>query len=248
MGGAGFFSACFLLDLRRPLVQEFAAMANSSTPSIHPLIQPHLALVSELCASGRDFHHRGWSLGTSSNFSVVVSRDPLILLMTGSGYDKGRLEPGHFTLIGADALALDPALPRPSAEARLHLALVRAGGAASVLHTHSVDATVLSEAGQAQSELVLEGYEMLKGLAGVTTHETRVALPVFPNTQDIAALARVVEARLTEPANRLQHGFLMAGHGLYTWGDSIASARRHIEVLEFLFQVVTKKQLLFGRG
>ena len=222
-------------------------MSIANNPEIHSLIQPHLALVRELCATGQDFHRRGWSLGTSSNFSVVVSRDPLTLLMTGSGFDKGRLEPGHFTLVGADASSLDPALPRPSAEALLHTALARAGGAGAVLHTHSVAATVLSEAALARSELVIEGYEMLKGLAGITTHQTRVTLPVFANTQDIATLARVVETRLAGPANPIQHGFLMAGHGLYTWGDSLAAARRHIEVLEFLFQVVTQKQLLFGQ-
>ena len=223
-------------------------MSPLSTNPIHPLIQPHLGLVRDLAESGQDFHRRGWSLGTSSNYSVVVNREPLTLLMTGSGFDKGRLEAGHFTLVGADATAADPALPKPSAEARLHIALARAAGAGAVLHTHSVAATVLSEAKVAQGELVLEGYEMLKGLAGITTHETRIALPIFANTQDIAALARVLESRLAEPATTIKHGFLMAGHGLYTWGDSIAAARRHIEVLEFLFQVVTQKQWLFGRS
>ena len=223
-------------------------MSIPSAKPIHPLIQPHLALVRELCATGHDFHQRGWSLGTSSNFSVVVSRDPLILLMTGSGFDKGRLEPAHFTLVDANAKSLDLALPKPSAEALLHIALARAGAAVSVLHTHSIAATVLSEAAQSRSELVIEGYEMLKGLAGITTHETRITLPVFANTQDIASLARVVESRLDGSANPIKHGFLMAGHGLYTWGDSIPAARRHIEVLEFLFQVVTQKQLLFGRA
>jgi methylthioribulose-1-phosphate dehydratase len=110
-----------------------------------------------------------------------------------------------------------------------------------------VEATILSEAWLARSELVIEGYEMLKGLAGITTHETRVVLPIFANTQDIASLAQVVETRLAGSMNPIKHGFLMAGHGLYTWGDSIAAARRHIEVLEFLFQVVTRKQLLFSQ-
>ncbi len=178
---------------------------------------------------------------------MVVSREPLVLLMTGSGFDKGRLEPGHFTLVGANGATIEPTLLKPSAEALLHVALAQSGGAGSVLHTHSADATVLSEASRSQAELVIEGYEMLKGLAGITTHETRVALPVFANTQDIASLAQVVAARLAEPASTLKYGFLMSGHGLYTWGDSIASARRHIEVLEFLFQVVTKKRLLSGR-
>jgi methylthioribulose-1-phosphate dehydratase len=32
------------------------------------------------------------------------------------------------------------------------------------------------------------------------------------------------------------HGFLLRGHGLYTWGDDLAQARRHVEILEFLLE------------
>lgn len=220
-------------------------MSPPTSAPLHPLLTPHLPLVEELAGCGRDFHRRGWSLGTSSNYSVVVEREPLTLLMTGSGFDKGRLQPGQFVLVDAGGRSLDASLPKPSAEALLHTALAKAGVAGAVLHTHSVAATVLSEAFLDQSSLPIQGYEMLKGLAGITTHETRVELPIYANTQDIAALARVVEARLADPANPLRHGFLLAGHGLYTWGDSIATARRHLEVLEFLFQVLTEKRLLF---
>ena len=33
-------------------------------------------IIDALCRLGREFHARGWSLGTSSNYSVVVSREP----------------------------------------------------------------------------------------------------------------------------------------------------------------------------
>ena len=32
------------------------------------------------------------------------------------------------------------------------------------------------------------------------------------------------------------HGFLIQKHGLYTWGDSLADARRHLEAIEFLME------------
>jgi methylthioribulose-1-phosphate dehydratase len=38
------------------------------------------------------------------------------------------------------------------------------------------------------------------------------------------------------------HGFLLRGHGLYTWGRDLALARRHLEVLEFLLEVVGRAQ------
>jgi len=116
--------------------------------------------------------------------------------------------------------------------------LARKVGAGAVLHTHSIWGTLLSEALQPAGRLQIAGYEMLKGLSGVSTHDTRVSIAVVPNTQDIAALAVSLEARIAEGDPDLRHGFLMAGHGLYTWGVDLAEARRHIEVLEFLMEVV----------
>ena len=210
----------------------------AATRQINPLIM-------ELIECGRDFHRRGWSLGTSSNYSAVIEREPLTLLMTGSGFDKGRLQPDQFVIVDENAQSLDEAFPKPSAEALLHTVLAK-HGAGAVLHTHSVAATVLSEHFLKDGGLRIAGYEMLKGLAGITTHESEAWIEIHPNTQDIAALAAVIDARLQAPSNTLRHGFLMAGHGLYTWGENIAAARRQIEVLEFLFEVVTQKRLLFG--
>lgn len=201
--------------------------------------------IHDLTDTGRDFHRRGWSLGTSSNYSVVVSREPLTLLMTGSGFDKGRLQPEQFLLVDENAAAMGETTLKPSAEALLHTALAKQG-AGAVLHTHSVAATVLSEHFLKDSALHISGYEMLKGLSGITTHESEAVIDIYPNTQDIASLATVIESRLTDATNPLRHGFLMAGHGLYTWGESLAAARRQIEALEFLFEVVTQKRLLNG--
>ncbi len=42
------------------------------------------------------------------------------------------------------------------------------------------------------------------------------------------------------------HGVLLSRHGLYTWGNSVAEARRHLEALEFLFEVEGRR--LFAAG
>ena len=34
------------------------------------------------------------------------------------------------------------------------------------------------------------------------------------------------------------HGFLLRRHGLYTWGEDVAQAKRHLEIVEFLLEVV----------
>ncbi|MEM6329938.1 MAG: methylthioribulose 1-phosphate dehydratase [Planctomycetota bacterium] len=206
------------------------------------------AAIGELRATGADFHRRGWSLGTSSNYSVVVQRDPLELLITVSGKDKGRLTADDFVRIGADGIAVDGSDRRASAEALLHAAAAeQLPAVGAVLHTHSVAATVLTR--RAGGCVTLEGYEMLKGLAGNATHEMAEHVRVFDNTQDIASLAGEVRAWLRAPgswkpdagpqhssAAATPHGFLLRGHGLYTWGATLADARRHVEVIEFLLE------------
>src|SRR6266566_2474926 len=79
-----------------------------------------------------------------------------------------------------------------------------------------------------------------KGLDGVGTHEHRERLPIVENTQDWTAAAPRIEAMLRE--NPGAHGFLIRGHGLYTWGQDLAEARRQIEILEFLFEVMGRKR------
>jgi len=194
-------------------------------------------LAAELAEIGRGFYGRGWVLGTSGNFSAVVSREPLRLAITSTGLDKGELKAGHFLEMD-DAGGVVRGDGRPSAEALLHVAVVRCLNAGAVLHTHSVWSTVLSGSHAAQGGIGLEGFEMLKGLEGVRTHKHREWLPILENSQDMVELARRVAAMLGENAG--VHGFLLRGHGLYTWGASLQEAKRHVEILEFLMEVLVR--------
>ncbi len=190
---------------------------------------------ARLADLGRNFYRRGWVLGTSGNFSAVLSRDPLQLAITASGLDKGNLAPEHILQIDADGRVI-AGQGKPSDETLLHLAAVKQRGAGAVLHTHSVWSTLLSQTVFAQAEgIAMAGYEMLKGLAGVKTHEHTEWLPIIENSQAMEELARTVEATLQRfPA---AHGFLLRGHGLYTWGQDLQEAQRHIEIFEFLLEV-----------
>jgi methylthioribulose-1-phosphate dehydratase len=197
---------------------------------------------------GRDFHTRGWVLGTSGNFSTVISRKPLKLIITASSVSKGDIRPTDVLTVGENGIPTGKSGKspvsgvRPSAETALHLAIAQSQGAGAVLHTHSVWSTVLSELYGAERGLRLSGFEMLKGLEGVRTHEHTEWLPILENDQDMPALARRVEAVMKEsPAI---HGFLLRGHGLYTWGDDLAQARRHVEILEFLLETTGRMRTL----
>jgi methylthioribulose-1-phosphate dehydratase len=194
-------------------------------------------LATELAASGRAFYTRGWALGTSGNFSAVIARQPLRLAITSTGLDKGTLTPEQFLEID-DSTKVLRGRERPSAEALLHLTVVRELNAGAVLHTHSVWSTVLSGSHAANGGIALEGYEMLKGLEGVRTHKHREWLPILENSQDMTELAVRVAVTLRE--NRGIHGFLLREHGLYTWGADLQEARRHVEILEFLMEVLVR--------
>jgi methylthioribulose-1-phosphate dehydratase len=195
-------------------------------------------LAAQLVEIAHQCYARGWAMGTSGNFSAVVNRDPLRLAITPSGADKGTLSAGEIVEIDQYGSIVAGA-GRPSAEASLHLAIARARGAGAVLHTHSIWSTILSDAAT-EDGLAFEGYEMLKGLDGMGTHEHREWLPILDNTQDWAAAVPQVEAILTEHPNA--HGFLIRRHGLYTWGRDLAGAKRHLEILEFLFEVIGRKR------
>ena len=197
-------------------------------------------LAIELAETGRAFHVRGWALGTSGNYSAVLREKPLRLLITSSGVDKAYLNKRHFLEIDerANLLRGDG---QPSAESLLHVAVARARGAKCILHTHSAWSTILSDRHAHKKSLAVRGYEMLKGLEGVKTHEHQEWIPIFENSQDILALAKDVEALLRQDSR--PHGFLLRAHGLYTWGESVAQARRHVEIFEFLLEVVGRREL-----
>jgi len=194
-------------------------------------------LAADLARIGKGFHARGWCIGTSGNLSAVAQSNPLHLVITGSGLDKEFLSPEQFLEIDGEGTVVR-GKGRPSAEAAIHIAVVRARSAGSVLHTHSVWSTVLSETHHRAGSVAISGYEMLKGLDGVCTHEHTEYLPILENSQDLKELSgRVGELLQRQPQI---HGFLLRSHGLYTWGATPWEAKRHVEILEFLMEVLVR--------
>jgi len=195
------------------------------------------ALASELAAVGRGFYARGWVLGTSGNFSAMISREPMRLVITSTGLDKGALDASSFIEMDESARVVSGS-GKPSAEALLHVAIVRELGAGAVLHTHSAWSTILSGAHAARGGVEIRGYEMLKGLEGVRTHEHTEWLPILENSQHMTELSARVTKLLRD--RRDLHGFLLRDHGLYTWGATVQEAKRHVEIFEFLMEVVVR--------
>lgn len=188
----------------------------------------------ELLQSIHFFERKGWTPATSTNHSVRLTQ-PERFLITRSGVDKSLLTETDFVVINSDGQLIDdnPAV-KPSAETGLHTMVYRLfPEVGCVLHTHSPLGTYLSRQAAPQKYLRLEGWEVLKGLSGNLTHDMTMDLPIVSNSQDMQDIVREMQ---THWANSPK-GFLIAGHGLYTWGKTVAEAKRHIETLEFLFEV-----------
>jgi len=187
-----------------------------------------LERAEELVEAGRFLYARDMVPATSGNFSARLVDGTIAV--TVSGRHKGKLTTADIMRVDAHGHSMDGR--RPSAETLLHTHIyARFPDARVVLHPHSVNATLLSLL--SDDKLVLQDYELLKAFPGVVSHDCSVEVPVFDNDQDIDRLATVVDARLAERCDA--PGYLIRGHGFYTWGGSIEEALRHVEAFEFLF-------------
>ena len=225
------------------------------------LMTKRAVLAHQLCAVMRRLHQRGWCEGSGGNFSCVLQRDPILLLMAPSGVDKGSVAPEQLLVVNDQARVVQ-GQGNASAETLLHLEIVRNTEAGAVLHTHSQSATLLSalEAPANSNNRVRkgegvdgelgcdrdvgyvehQGLEMLKGLRGILTHQTRVRVPVLNNDQKLRRLSDRSAPHLREAP----HGLLIAGHGLYAWGSDLSEAMRHTEIHEFLLEQNWRLRLL----
>ena len=185
---------------------------------------------AELIEAGRLLYARGMVPASSGNLSARLADGRIAI--TVSGRHKGKLCEADIMSIDAAGTSLDGR--RPSAEALLHVQVYRrCADVGVVLHPHSVNATVLSRL-CARESVGLQDYELLKAFPGVSTHAGRVEVPVFANDQDISRLASEVDAWMD--THGPSFGYLIEGHGFYTWGKDLESALRHVEAFEFLFE------------
>jgi methylthioribulose-1-phosphate dehydratase len=195
-------------------------------------------IAESLCATARWCYTQGWVPATSGNFSV---RQDARMLITASGLDKGTLTPAGLLEIDLEGRVVSGS-GKPSAETGLHLILYKARrDAGAILHVHTVWNTLLSGIHADVGHVAIEGYELLKGLSDVGTHEHEERVPILKNSQNYSELtAQLADALKEFPET---HGVLLSRHGLYTWGKSVADARRHLEALEFLFEVEGRRAL-----
>lgn len=200
-------------------------------------------MAQEFVSAIRTLSGRGWTPATGGNFSCLLSRDPLEMLMSPSGIDKGQVEQSDLIVVDKGARVLCGA-GKASAETLIHNSIYTVLDVGCVLHTHSVPNTILSRRFLDKGYLELSGFEMLKALPGIETHETSIRVPIFANSQDMKALSESITSYLT--TYRDSKAILLSGHGLYAWGASITEASRAVEALEFLLEVQLNELMING--
>jgi methylthioribulose-1-phosphate dehydratase len=211
-----------------------------------PAVEWNNALLEQaeaLCGAAGECARRGWVPATAGNFSFRDAGGRRIFI-TASGLDKGAIAPVDLLEIDADCNVLAGA-GKPSAETSLHGVIYRhdfgrdRAEVQAIFHVHSIWNTLLSDRFAAEGAVPLENYELLKALSGVATHAHRELVPILENSQEYGGLSlELAEVLRKFPS---AHGVLLRRHGLYTWGESIAGARRHLEALEFLFEVEARR-------
>jgi methylthioribulose-1-phosphate dehydratase len=194
-----------------------------------------LELKKQMAQVGRFLASKGWSPATSSNYSHLLSADKI--LISRSGVDKYNMLDSDYIQIDFHGQVIESAIPnaKSSAETLIHTTIYKnRENTQCVLHTHSPENTRLSLRFEDEEELLFSGYELQKGLGDTKTHEGTLRIPILPNAQNMTDFSKDVEKLLKAEPDIW--GFLIAGHGLYTWGRTLAEAKRHIETFEFLFQ------------
>lgn len=189
-------------------------------------------LIKDLIQAIKRIASQGWCQATGGNFSTRI--DVKTFFMSRSGVDKQSITERDFLILDIQGQVLE-GVGKPSAETLLHAFIYeKCPETQTILHTHSLPATIISQLDKAQSYVLINGFEMQKSLNGVTTHQIDIQLPIFENQQDMQFMRESLSQRWHQLT--FNWGFLLSGHGLYVRGNSTAEALRHIEGLEFLLE------------
>lgn len=191
------------------------------------------AVAEELVAAIRGFYANGWCPASSSNFSFRSLNGTASVSRTG--VDKAVICSKDFLTVPIAAAAETIGELGSSAETLLHMGIYqRYQWVGCVMHTHSPLATVQSMDPNLPDRIEFQGFEVLKAFHGIDSHLQRVSFPVVDNSQDMEKLRLEVDQLLDDISDPV--GYFIRGHGLYTWGRSVAKAKQQVEAIEFLLK------------
>jgi L-ribulose-5-phosphate 4-epimerase len=200
------------------------------------------SLREAVCQANRDLAESGLVVLAFGNASAV-DRAAGVMAIKPSGAIYGDLQPADMVLVTlADGEGLGPA--RPSSDAPTHRRLYQAfEGIGGVIHTHSPYATAWAQAGRPIPCLGTTHADHFHGPVPVTREllAEEIAADYEANTGAV-----VVERFRGDGLDPLAvPGCLVAGHGPFVWGTTVAEALANAVALEHIAAIATH-QLALG--
>lgn len=168
--------------------------------------------------SGR-LHSRGWVANHDGNLSARLADGRY--LATPTAFSKAEVTPDSLVVVDA-AGAVVAGRHRVFSEMGVHLALYAARpDVAAVVHAHSPHATALAACGRGLDVFLPEAVVSLGP-----------SVPLVP----LSAPGPAAVAAIT-PFAPLYDAVLVAGNGLFAWGDSVEQAYLRAELVEHLCRI-----------
>ncbi len=167
--------------------------------------------------------------------------------MAPSGVQKERIQPEDVFLLDASSFESCRVLSTP-ANTSLNVSecqplfynAFRTRDAGAVLHSHSLWAVLAARLASPKGEAGVfrsQGPEMQKGLRGKGCFDT-LEIPIIPNTPREAQLTDSMAAAMERHPD--VDAVLVAGHGVYVWGESWVQAKTQAECLDYLFRAAVE--------
>src|SRR5208337_3973812 len=188
------------------------------------------ALKQEVCQANLDLVKEGLVILTWGNASAIDRNQQLIVIKpSGVSYDK--LAPEQMVVVELNSGRVVEGRLKPSSDTPTHLVLYRAfreiGG---IVHTHSLFATAWAQTCSDLPALGTTHADYFHGPVRCTRH----LLPRELRSDYEANTGNVIVETLRGRDPMSSPGILVASHGPFVWGRTIAEARHHAVVLEHL--------------
>jgi L-ribulose-5-phosphate 4-epimerase len=194
------------------------------------------SLKREVCKANLDLVARGLVMETWGNVSGIDRQRDLVVIKP-SGVPYAGMKPGHMTVVSLATGKVVEGKFKPSSDTATHLILYRAfpkiGG---VVHTHSLYATAWAQAGKA---ILSYGTTQADYWFGDVPC-TRLLKPAEIKSDYEANTGHLIVETFAKLDPMHHPAVLVASHGPFTWGKSVADAVHNAGVLEFVARLASE--------
>jgi L-ribulose-5-phosphate 4-epimerase len=198
-------------------------------------------LKKDVCRANLDLVKEGLVIQTWGNASAI-DRDRGLVVIKPSGVPYPEMKPEHMVVVElASGKVVEGAL-KPSSDTATHLELYRVfDGIGGVAHTHSLYATAWAQTCQPVPALGTTHADYFHGPIPCTRllKPREIKSDYELNTGQVIVETFRGRDPLSCPA------ILVASHGPFTWGESVAEAVHHAVILEHLVRLAGETRRVF---